>query len=103
MANQFVAPKNRTSTVWQYFGFRKGQKVGKKAYCKICKTGVVHAGGTTNLRDHLHMWHRLICNELYKDSADVAEATSSSTLDDFVSKCVISLPKQRSLYVLFVR
>ena len=93
MADQFVTPKNRTSIVWQYFGFPKGQKEGKKAYCKICKTGVVHAGGTTNLRNHLHMWHRLIHDELYKDSAAVAEATSSSTLDDFVSKRVIPLPQ----------
>ena len=78
--------------MWQYFDFSKGQKDGKKAYCKIYKTGVVHAGGTTNL-NHLHTWHRLIHDELYEDSAAVAEATSTSTLDDFVSKRVIPLPQ----------
>ena len=26
MVDQFVTPKNRTSIVWQYFGFPKGQK-----------------------------------------------------------------------------
>ena len=38
MADQFaiVTPKNRTSKVWEYFGFPKGQKEHKKAFCKIC-------------------------------------------------------------------
>ena len=85
MADQFVivTPKNRTSKVWEYFGFSKGQKEDKKAFCKICKAGVVHAGGTTNLKSHLHTWHRLIHDELYKDSTE-EEATSSSTMDNFV-------------------
>ena len=78
--------------VWQYFGFPKGQKEGKKAYCKICKVGVVHAGGTTNLKTHLYTWHRLIHDELYQESTTVVEGTSSSTLDDFV-KCVTPLPQ----------
>lgn len=36
--------KGKTSKVWQHFGFLKGDKEGKKVVCKICKTGVVHAG-----------------------------------------------------------
>ena len=80
--SQIVTPKNRTSKVWQYFGFPKSEKEGKKAYCKICKAGVVHAGGTTNLKNHLYMWHRLVHDELY-ESAAIVEGTSSSTLNNF--------------------
>ena len=54
--SQIVAPKNRTSKVWQYFGFPKSQKEGKKAYCKICKAGVVQAGGTTNMKNHVALF-----------------------------------------------
>ena len=92
MADHLITPRNRTSKVWQYFGFPKGQREGKKAYCKICKTGVVHAGGTTNLKTHLYTWHRLIHDELYQESATVVEGTSSSTLDDFVKR-VTPLPQ----------
>ena len=54
MDDSLVTPKGRTSKVWQHFGFRKDNKEGKKAVCKICKAGVVHAGGTTNLKTHLY-------------------------------------------------
>lgn len=52
--------------VWQYFGLRKGEKEEKKPYCKICKAGVVHAGGTTTLKNHLCTWHSLVHDELYE-------------------------------------
>ena len=90
MAEDFVTPKNHTSKVWEYFCFPKGQKEDKKAFCKICRAGVVHVGGTTNLKTHLHTWHCPIHDELYKDSIEV-ETTSSSTLDNFVSKRVTPL------------
>ena len=92
MADRLITPRNRTSKVWQYFGFPKGQQEGKKAYCKICKTGVVHAGETTNLKTDLYTWHRLIHDGLYQESTSVVEGTLSSTLDDFV-KCVTPLPQ----------
>ena len=44
----------------------------------------------TNLKTHLHTWHRPIHDELYKDSIEV-ETTSSSTLDNFVSKRITPL------------
>jgi len=62
---ELVTPKNRTSKVWQYFGFPKGHKEEKKAFCTICKAGVVHTGGTTNLKSHLHTWHRSTYDELF--------------------------------------
>ena len=89
--SQIVTPKNRTSKVWQYFGFPKSEKEGKKAYCEICKAGVVHAGGTTNLKNHLYMWHHLVHDELY-ESAAIVEGTLSSTLNNFV-KCITPLPQ----------
>ena len=46
--------KGRTSKVWQDFGILKGDKKGKEVVGKICKAGVVHAGGTTNFKTHLH-------------------------------------------------
>ena len=71
MDDLLVTPKGRSLKVWQHFGFRKKDKEGKKAVwqhfgfckedkegkkevCKICKAGVVHAGGTTNLKTHLY-------------------------------------------------
>ena len=74
------------------FWLSKGQKEGKKAYYKIFKTGVVDAGETTNLKNHLYMWHHLIHDELYQESAAVVEGTLSSTLDDFVKR-VTPLPQ----------
>ena len=70
----------------------KRSKEGKKAYCKICKTGVVHTGGTTNLKNHLYTWHRLIHDGLYQESTTVVERTLPSTLDDFVKR-VTPLPQ----------
>ena len=89
--SQIVTPKNRTSKVWQYFGFPKSEKEGKKAYCKIRKADVVHAGGTTNLKIILYTWHHLVHDELY-ESAAIVEGTSSLTLDNFV-KHIVPLPQ----------
>ena len=91
---ELVTPKNRTSKVWQYFSFPKGHKDEKKAFCTICKAGLVHAGGTTNLKTHLHTWHRSTYDELFHDFTEV-EATSPSTLENykFVSqRAVTPLP-----------
>ena len=71
MADYLITPRNRTSKVWQYIGFPKGQQEGKKAYCKICKEGVVHAGETTKFKIYLYTWHRLIHDELYQESTTV--------------------------------
>ena len=52
--DELITPKNKMSKVWEHFGFPKGKVEGKKAYCKICKAAVVHAEGTTNLKNHLY-------------------------------------------------
>ena len=87
--------------------FLASQKVkkGKKAYCKICKAGVVHAGGTTNLKNYLYMWHHLIHDELYQESVTAVEVTSPSTLDNLVKHVIYHslLKKQTSLLMLYVR
>ena len=74
-----------------FFSFPKGHKEEKKAFCTICKAGVVHAGGTTNLKTHLHRWHHSTYDELFQDSTEV-EATSPSMLENykFVSKRAVT-------------
>ena len=52
--DELITPKNKMSKVWKHFGFPKGEAEGKKAYCN------------TNLKSHLHTWHRLIHDELTK-------------------------------------
>ena len=89
MDGSLVTPKGRTSKVWQHFGFPKGDKEGKKAVCKICKVGVVHAraGGTTNLKTHLYTWHRQLHDELFQESSEIAQTSTrqtQGTMDDFV-------------------
>ena len=90
--DELITPKNETSKVWEHFEFPKGKAEGKKAFCKICKAAVVHMGGTTTLNSHLYTWHRLIHDELYKDSSKESSSSSPSTMDNFVSKHVSPLP-----------
>ena len=85
MDDSLVTPKGRTSKVWQHFGFPKDDKEGKKAVCKICKAGVVHAGGTTNLKTHLYTWHRQLHDELFQESSETSARLTQGTMDDFVS------------------
>ena len=47
----------------------KRNKDNKAALCKLCEKDVVHAGGTTNLKNHLFIWHKKEYDELYSQTA----------------------------------
>ena len=62
--------KGKRSSVWEHFIF-KGSKVKgpnkKKVFCKLCEKtvkkgkmmmGISYTGGTTNLTNHLKIWHK---------------------------------------------
>ena len=62
--------KGNRSVVWEYFVF-KGNKVEgpnkNKVFCKLCERtvkkgklvpGIAYCGGTTNLSNHLKIWHK---------------------------------------------
>ena len=55
-----VSPSGRTAPVWKHFGFERNDPKGKrsKAVCKLCGESVAHAGGTSNLKSHLYIWHK---------------------------------------------
>ena len=65
-----VTPSKKTSVAWKYFGYRKSHRDKKNVLCKLCEKPVVHAGGTTNLKNHLFIWHRsvrvwIVCISLF--------------------------------------
>ena len=63
-----LTPKGKTSPVWKYFGYFKGEdETNTKPMCKLCGGRVERAGGTSNLKAHLRTWHRTIYDELYPE------------------------------------
>ena len=62
-----VTPPGKTAPVWKCFGFDRNDRKGKssKALCKLCGKSVAHAVGTTNLKNHLYIWHRNEYNKLF--------------------------------------
>ena len=82
---RIITPKSRTAIVWKYFGFPRQPRddidKGKKAWCKICKKAVAHAGGTRNLKNHLMIWHRAEYDELFSNSGQ--QNQSQPTLRNF--------------------
>ena len=44
--------------MWKFFSFHKNEKGKKAMLCYLCKKAVVHTGDTTNLKNHLFIWHR---------------------------------------------
>ena len=53
----------------------------------VCKAGVVHAGGTTNLKMHLYTWHRQLHDKPFQESTEIAQTSTrrtQGTMDDFV-------------------
>ena len=82
-----VTPKGKSSVVWKYFGYFKGEtEATTKPMCKICGT---RAGGTTNLQAHLCTWHRTVYDELYLSEASLSSSMASSkqaTITSFVDR-----------------
>ena len=78
-ASAIVTPSKKTAAVWKLFGFWKNEKGKKAMSCKLCEKAVVHAGGTTNLKNHLFIWHRPEYNELYNQT----ELKTQPWLTDF--------------------
>ena len=85
-----VSPKGKSSVVWKYFGYLKGEmEATTKPMCKICRTRVERAGGTTNLKAHLRTWHRTVYDELYLSEASHSSSMASSkqaTITSFVER-----------------
>ena len=65
-----VTPSKKTSVAWKYFGYRKSHRDKKNVLCKLCEKPVAHAGGTTNLKNHLFIWHRKEHDQLYKQTKE---------------------------------
>ena len=91
---RIVTPTSRTAMVWKYFRFPRQPHghidQGKTATCRICKTAVVHAGGTTNLKNHLIIWHRVEYDELFSSSSG---QENQPTLRNFTKPSAVkSLP-----------
>ena len=77
-----ISPKGKSSVVWKHFGFPRGAQDGSKATCKICGAQVERAGGTSNLKSHLRIWHRTVHDQLF----DQPLSSTQSTLDPYVKK-----------------
>lgn len=77
-----VTPKGKSSVVWKYFGFPKGVQDGSKATCKICGVQVERAGGTSNLKSHLRIWHWTVHDQLF----DQPLSSTQGTLDSYIKK-----------------
>ena len=79
------------STVWKHFIF-KGSKVKgpnkKKVFCKLCERtakkgnmmGIMYTGGTTNLINHLKIWHK---SEYKKTIEEEDKKKESKNITDF--------------------
>ena len=83
--DNIVSPVGKSSLVWKYFGYLRGQTKSSKALCKVCGGKVERAGGTSNLRSHLRTWHRSIYEEIYKDER-IENISKQGTIDSFVKK-----------------
>lgn len=83
-----VSPKGKTSAVWKYFGYLRGDKQGSTVLCKVCEGSIKQGGGTSNQRSHLRTWHRSIYDELYPETtlAPQWSSTKQGTMDTFVSR-----------------
>ena len=83
--------KGKRSVVWQYFIFKGSKLRGpnkKKVFCKLCvKTvkkgkmmpGITYSGGTSNLSNHLKIWH----NSDYKKTIGDEKNNKSKSITDF--------------------
>ena len=94
-AKSVLKGKRERSTVWKYFIF-KGNKVKgpnkKKVFCKLCEKtvkkgkmmmGISYTGGTTNLTNHLKIWHK---SEYNKSIEESNEKNKSKSIKDFLVK-----------------
>ena len=79
-----VSPTGKTAPIWKYFGFDRKDQKGKssKAVCKLCWKNVAHAGGTTNLKSHLHTWHTKEYESLFV--ASDSRPKEQPTLTDYM-------------------
>ena len=91
MAESITTPAGRTSQVWKHFGFKEGEKDGKKVTCKLCGVYVAHGGGSTNLKTHLRTWHRSTHDELFKVCSTDVSPGKQETIDTYVTR-VTKLP-----------
>ena len=78
--DNIVSPVGKSSLVWKYFGYLRGQTESSKALCKVCGGKVERDGGTSNLRLHLRTWHRSIYEEIYKDER-IENTSKQGTID----------------------
>lgn len=62
-----VTSPGKTAPVWKCFGLDWNDKKGKssKALRKVYGKSVAHAGGMTNLKNHLYIWHWNKYNDLF--------------------------------------
>ena len=82
-----LTPKGKTSPVWKYFGYFKGEdETNTKPMCKLCGGRVERAGGTSNLKAHLRTWHRTIYDELYPEVQTLPTSSKQGTMDCYVKR-----------------
>ena len=84
--------KGKRSVVWEYFNFKGSKQKGpnkKRVFCKICEKtvkkgkmmmGISYTGGTTNLTNHLKVWHK---SEYKKTLEEENEKSRSRNITDF--------------------
>jgi hypothetical protein len=83
------AEMNKTSSeVWKYFT-EKYENGVRKTVCKLCQKKLLYFSGTTNIRNHLQMRHKLVNLTSSKATTSFAAIARMSNVSES-SVCTIS-------------